>query len=198
MAVNSLVRLTTRMNWLLKVEVQIHRAVCGALYKSALGQNQQPCVAFLLGSKEVFATPRFEFALIAIAAESWNALNVESLVSGLDQRLDRGRQLASEFQRELIGVGLAWDRDFARFARNQYAQFGLIVDFACQHNLDYILEVPVDGGESIWGLGVYFSPRFPHDPLPYKMVSHRPKAAIDNPRRIKRAWKQALQQRGTL
>lgn len=186
------------MKWLLNVEVQIHKAVCGVLYKCALGQNQQPCAAFLLGSKEVFATPRFDFALIAVAAESWNALKVESLVAGLEQHLDRGRQLARDFRRDLIGVSIAWCRDFAWEVSNRHAQFGLLVDFACQHRIDYILEVPVDGGESIWGLRIYFSPRFPHDPLPYKMVYHRPKAAINNPRRIKRAWKQALQQRGTL
>lgn len=53
---------------------------------------------------------------MAIAAESWNALTVEGLVAGLDRHLDRGRQLAHEFQRDVIGVGIAWDRDFARCA----------------------------------------------------------------------------------
>jgi hypothetical protein len=177
------------MDLLPKIEVQIQRAVCGALYKSALSQNQQPCAAFILGSTEDIAKPRFDFALIAVASKSWNALNVEGLVSGLEQQLDSIRQVAKDFQRDLISVGIAWDKSFLP---NKHAQFGLLVDFARQHNIPYVLEVPVTGGESIWGLSVYFSNRFPHNSLQYKMVSRKPKAAIENPRRIKRVWKQVL------
>lgn len=88
----------------------------GRSIKCALRHNHQPCAGFVLGSKQDFTRPRFEFALMAIAAESWNALTVEGLVAGLDRHLDRGRQLAHEFQRDVIGVGIAWDRDFARCA----------------------------------------------------------------------------------
>lgn len=175
------------------VEAYIYKAVCSVLYKCALGQNRQPCAAFILGSKEGSAAPRFEFALIAVAAASWNALTVESLVVGLDQHLACGRQVAKDFQREVLGVGIAWDSDFPRYAGNRHAQFGLLIDFADQHQIRYVLEVPIDGGESMWGLGVYFVPRFPDNSLSYKMVYQRPKTALDNPRRIKRAWQQAMQ-----
>lgn len=179
------------MDLLPKIEVQIQRAVLGALYKSALSNNQQPCAAFILGSSQDFIKPRFDFALIAVASESWNALNVESLVDGLEKRLDHIRRVAKDFQRDLIGVGVAWE---TLFVLNKHARFGLLVDFACQHNIPYILEVPVTLGESMWALSVYFSNRFPHDSLPHKMVSQRPKAAMDNPRRIKSVWKQVLGQ----
>jgi len=64
----------------------------------------------------------------------------------------------------------------------------------CQRKIDYVVEVPVDGGDSLWGWGVYFSPSFPDEPLPHKMVSHRPTAALENPCSIKRAWQQVLAQ----
>lgn len=176
------------------MEIQINKAVRSAFYKSALSHNQQPCAGFVLGSRQDFDNPRFEFALIAIAAASWNGLTVESLVAGLNRHLDDGRQLAGKFQRDVMGVGIAWDRDFARSAGNRHAQFGLLVDFACRHEIDFVLEVPVDGGDSFWGCKVYYSQQFPGDSLSCKMVSHRPIAAIDNPKRIKRAWREILGQ----
>ncbi len=179
------------MDLLPKIEVQIQRAVCGALYKSALSHNQQPCATFILGSNEDFTKPRFDFALIAVASESWNALSVESLVVGLEKRLAQIRLVAKDFRRDLIGVGIAWE---TFFVLKKHARFGLLVDFACQQNIPYILEVPVTGGESIWELSVYLSNSFPHESLKYKMVSQRPKAALDNPRRIKSLWKQVLSQ----
>ena len=120
------------MDLLSKIEVQIQRAVCGTLYKSALSHNQQPCAAFILGSKEDFTKPRFDFALIAVASESWNALSVENLVDGLEKRLDQIRLVAKDFQRDLIGVGVAWE---TLFALNKHARFDLLVDFAWQHNI---------------------------------------------------------------
>lgn len=177
------------MDLLPKIEVQIHKAVSGAFYKSALSHNQQPCAAFILGSSEDSTKPRFDFALIAAASESWNALSVKDLVLGLEKRLENIRRVAKDFERDLISVGIAWDR---LFSPNKHAQFGLVVDFACQNNIPFVLDVPVTGGESFWELSVYFSNSFPHNSLPYKMVSRRPKAAVDNPRRIKSVWKQVL------
>lgn len=183
------VRLTTRMDLLPKIEVQIQRDVCGALYKSALSHNQQPCAAFILGSNEDYTKPRFDFALLAVASESWNLLDAEDLVVGLEKGLDPIRRVAKDFQRELIGVGVAWE---TLLMINKHSRFGSLVDFARQHSIPYILEVPVTFGESIWASSVYFSNRFPHDSLQHKIVSQRPKAAVDNPRRIKSVWKQAL------
>lgn len=179
------------MDLLPKVEVQIQRAVCGEFYKSALSHNKQPCSAFILGSREDYTKPHFDFALIAVASQSWNAFDVASLVVGLEQKLDAVRQVAKDFQRVLIGFGIAWDRTFVT---NKQSRVGVLIDFACQNSIPFVLEVPVTGGESIWGLSVYQSNRFPHDSLKYKMVSKRPTAALDNPRRVKAAWNQVLRE----
>jgi len=179
------------MELLPKVEVQIQRSVCSALYKSALSQNQQPCAAFILGSSEDSSKPRFDFALIAVASESWNALDVVSLVSGLEKQLDNIHQVAKDFQRDLIGIGVAWE---TFFVPNEHSRFGLLMDFACQNSIPFVLEVPVTGGESIWGLSVYQSNRFPQDSLEHKMVRQRSTAALDNPRRVKGAWNQLLRE----
>lgn len=174
------------MDLLPLVQVHIYRHVRGTAYKAALGHYHKPCMGLIVGTDAEWTRPTFTFALLGSVLQATDASDYQAGLQCLEKLLPAAHALASSIDQKILGVWVAWDMDWYS---SPHARMGAVVDWARMMKIPYVMEVRTDGGESIWGLAVYFANRFPHAPFPYTMVKRRSHAANDNPRRIQARWR---------
>jgi hypothetical protein len=104
--------------------------------------------------------------------------------------LKSAQGLAIKYRREIVGIAAVWD---CLTLPKRHESFGAVADFAKRESIPFIIEAPVTAGETVWRLSIYFTGRFPHDALSYKMIYQRIKTLGDNPRRVKSEWNKILE-----
>lgn len=177
------------MDLLYKIEVQVQKAVTAAFYKRVLGEIYEPCIFFVLGNRTEFINTTFDFALFGASLNSFESPDIKGGVICLSDRLESAQKLAIKYRREIVGIAAVWD---SLSVRKKHESFGAIADFAKHVSIPFIIEAPVTAGETIWRLSIYFTGRFPHEALSYKMIYQRAKTPDDNARRIKSEWNKIL------
>jgi hypothetical protein len=177
------------VDFLYKIEVQVQKAVTAAFYKRVLGEIYEPCIFFVLGNRTEFISPQFDFALFGDSLNSFESPDIKGGIIRLRNRLESAQRIAIKYRREIVGIAAVWD---CLIVQQRHESFGAVADFAKHVSIPFIIEAPVTAGETIWRLSIYFTGRFPHEALSYKMIYQRAKTPDDNPRRIKSEWNKIL------
>jgi hypothetical protein len=92
---------------------------------------------------------------------------------------------------EVLGLYAAWE---SLWLERRHQQLGTLVDLACALRVPYVLEIPIDGYETLWAIGIWFAKRFPHEAIRYRALP--PRRSIQphhNPKRIRRHWKHRVE-----
>jgi hypothetical protein len=98
---------------------------------------------------------------------------------------------ASWFGVEVLGLYAAWE---CLLSERRHQQLGALMDLACALSVPYVLEVPIDGYETLWTIRIWFAKRFPHEAIRYRALpSRRSIEPQHNPRRIRRDWKHRVE-----
>lgn len=160
--------------------VLIRKHVRAQIYKTALQPYCGSACGFLLGNID---QERIEYALPLIAGFDIN--KYRSIPGWLDKSLPAAQMVAQKCGEEVIGIFMAFNHYEYSY---QNEMRGFLIDYLCAKELYYLCEFSTDGGESIWGIGVYQAARFPHETIKYKMASRKSSAIQDNPRRVLKIW----------
>lgn len=178
-----------------KTKVQIRNTMTGAIYKAALSQYHRACLGFILGSRDAWTQPVFDFAVTAVVLPSYDGADYKDGYRQLMMLVPVANVLATEINLKVIGLWAAWD---LFLMPNRHQRFGEFIDIARVLQIAYVVEINTDGGESFWAPSIFFAGRFPHNSLSYKMFHHRPLSPSDNPRRIQARWRQLIEARDNL
>jgi hypothetical protein len=172
------------MDLLSKTHVGIRSSARATIYKAALQPYIKAVFGIIIGTHERWTSPIFEAALVSCSCDATNDF------SRVPKALSSDLALYAEFvnlpMAKPIAIFAAWENLLGR-DRNQCT--GQLVDTASELKLPYLAIFPTDGGETIWGVSIYFANRFPHDPLPYSMLKKCSDRPEHNPRRVKAMWK---------
>jgi hypothetical protein len=138
----------------------------------------------LLGQWErPYEEARIDFAL---PTEIINPSGLESIADRLDLLSGAASEVAAFSKSEVIGIFAAY-QSYLHTSQNQL--IGYLCDYAKSRNLSYFFQFPTDGGETIWGIGVYNTKWYPHEAFDYHMVYRRASdKPHDNTRRVHRLW----------
>ena len=169
-------------------ELSIRKSAKSKIYRSALRFHPCLCLGFILGNRSQQGGTILEFPLDALKYHDGNDLSVTTAIDCLNNYLTPAKVTAKVFARRLIGVFGAWDHTKPVNAM----RLGALVDYAVKIKVQYVLLAPTDGGESIWGIQVYDSTRFPSGPLEYKTSRKRSTEMNDNPKRVQSMWRKSL------
>ncbi|MDR1497495.1 MAG: hypothetical protein LBS59_03655 [Puniceicoccales bacterium] len=158
-----------------QVRSQIYRSAFSAL-SGAYG--------FLIGD---WRDRTIDFALPVAAIE--NRKYFYDATQHLDLHLTAAERVAKFTWRTVCGAFISFDTSSESDA-NQI--IGLFIDYLIDRKLVFLLELPTSGGESIWGISVFWAGAFPHSGLPYRMARRASLAPHHNPRRVHSRWKEAI------
>jgi len=159
----------------------MRKHVRAQIYKTALQPYCDSACGFLLGNTD---QERIEYALPLIAGFDIN--KYRSIPGWLDESLPAAQMVSQKCAEEVIGIFMAFN-NYAYSYKNEMR--GFLIDYLCAKKLYYLCEFSTDGWESIWGISVYQSVRFPHETMRYKMERRKSFAMQDNPRRVLKIWK---------
>ena len=172
------------MDLLPKTIVSIRSEARSTAYRTALQTEFACCFGFLLGNPEPFTSPVIEFSLVGGIPKTCYELRAAPAV--LRTQLAACGRVAEYTGTTPFGIFFAWDSSLMEH-RNQF--LGLFVDAAQEMKLRYFAEFPTLAHEPNWAPIIYFTNRFPHDPLPSRSLHG--KLSIEprhNPRRVRVLW----------
>ena len=88
---------------------------------------------------------------------------------------------------EVLRLYVAWE---CLLSERRHQQLGALVDLACTLIVPYVLEIPIDGYETLLAIRIWFAKRFPHEAIRYRALpSRRSIEPQHNLRRIRWDWK---------
>jgi hypothetical protein len=92
---------------------------------------------------------------------------------------------------EVLGLYAAWE---CLLSERRHQQLGALMDLACALSVPCVLEVPIDGYETLWAIRIWFAKRFPHEAIRYRALpSRRSIEPQHNPKRIWLDWKHRVE-----
>lgn len=174
--------------WRDKILVFFRREARANVYRTAFGRHHGYAYGFLLGNKDNFDAPAIDFSLVTATASTSNEMWVT-----LDQlRLQfKAAKLTAKFAGvNVIGLFIAQDN---MFGGRHHQLMGRWIELTIDLRLQYTVEFPTLGHETLWMHQCYHAGSFPHDPLAYRTV--RGKLSIrpwHNPRRVRAWWRKYL------
>jgi len=171
-------------------ELKILQSAKSKIYKSALQFHTSLCLGFILGSQPPAGGTVLEFPLVAFQNSGLMDLPITAEIAELHKYLVPATLTAKDIGRSLLGIFGGWDHHYQRSVTQM--RLGALVDYAIQIDVPYILVVPTDGGESIWGIRAYYSHRFPCSRQKYKTIRKRSTLKSDNLRRVQAVWRKIL------
>jgi hypothetical protein len=159
----------------------IRHHVRSQVYKAVFRQLPNSACGLVLGD---VTEKRIEHALPVIGGFA------PSEYRSLPQCLDEARPVADKVAQycgeDVVGIFTAYD-DFPYSHTNEMR--GFLVDYLLARNLVFLCQFPTLGGETIWGISVYWAGAFPHEGLEYKMTPRKSVSQQHNPRRVLKMWK---------
>jgi hypothetical protein len=166
----------------------IRAPVKAAIYASSMGSPGYS-LGYVLGRREDQTKPEFDIVLpLPIEGELHELGRLE------DQFIrcfEAAVSTASWFGVEVLGLYAAWE---CLLSERRHQQLGALMDLACALSVPYVLEVPIDGYETLWTIRIWFAKRFPHEAIRYRALpSRRSIEPQHNPRRIRRDWKHRVE-----
>jgi hypothetical protein len=167
-----------------KTIARIRAPVKAAIYASSMGPTGYS-LGYMLGRREEWTRPEFDIALpLPIEGELHELGRLE------DQFIccfEAAISTASWSGMEVLGLYAAWE---CFLSERRHQQLGALVDLACALSVPYVLEVPIDGCETLGAIRIWFAKRFPHEAIRHRALpSRRSIEPQHNPRRIRRDWK---------
>ncbi|MBF0260068.1 MAG: hypothetical protein HQK62_14785 [Desulfamplus sp.] len=162
--------------------IGIRQSVRSTIYKAALQPRTPDTFGIILGIENAEKNaPIFEAALVSCSSDELTKVK-DIIIS--DISLCEKVVKFTMFQPIAIFTANSWS---LRNDPNQ--RLGFLIDMAYILEIPYVAVFPTDGGETIWGITLYSSYRFPQEPLNYKMLKKASDKPENNPRRIRALWK---------
>ena len=159
------------MDLLPKTIAGIRAPVKAAIYTSSMDPAGYS-LGYVLGRREDRTRPEFDIALhLPIEGD------LHELGRPGDQSIrcfEAAISTASWSGMELLGLYAAWE---CLLSERRHQQLGALVDLACALSVPYVLEVPIDGYETLWAIRIWFAKRFPHEAIRYRALP--PKRSIE-------------------
>jgi hypothetical protein len=142
-----------------KTIARIRAPVKAAIYALSMGPTGYS-LGYVLGRREEWTRPEFDIALpLPIEGELHELGRLE------DQFIccfEAAMSTASWSGMEVLRFYVAWG---CLLSERRHQQLGALLDLACALSVPYVLEVPIDGYETLWVIRIWFAKRFPRRPF---------------------------------